>query len=66
MGYMTDTAQSWALRDDGSYARIAGGGKPVQIKLLEQLTGAEETLTSKAAARALKPRVAKTQTRKKK
>ncbi len=66
MGYMNDTAQSWSLKDDGSYARIAGGGKPVQIKLLEQLTGAEEVPTGKAAARALKPRVAKAPNRKKK
>ena len=64
MGYVSDTAQSWALEDDGSYARIAGGGKPVQIKLLEQLAGADEP--EKIKSRPLLPRVAKSTTRKKK
>ena len=64
MGYVSDTAQSWALKDDGSYARVAGGGKPVQIKLLEQLTGADEP--EKIKFRSLLPRVAKSTSRKNK
>ncbi|MES2885986.1 MAG: polyphosphate kinase 1 [Pseudomonadota bacterium] len=58
LGYLSDTAQSWVLKDDGSYARVAGGGKPVQIKLLEQLTGPDEPEKIKAT-RSLLPRVAK-------
>ncbi len=65
MGYLNDTAQSWSLKDDGSYARIAGGGKPVQIKLLEQLTGIDELEKPKSKP-ALLPRVAKSTSRKKK
>jgi len=65
MAYLNDTSQSWSLKDDGSYARIAGGGKPVQIKLLEQLTGTEELEKPKAKS-ALLPRVAKSTHRKKK
>ncbi len=58
MGYMHDTAQSWRLAEDGSYSRVAGGGKPVQIKLLEQLTGADEPEKIKLKSTLL-PRVAK-------
>ena len=59
MGYLNDTAQSWVLKDDGSYSRIPGGGMPVQIKLLEQLTGPDQPEKTKANA-SLLPRVAKT------
>ncbi len=59
MAYLGDTAQSWALKDDGSYSRVPGGGKPVQIRLLEQLTGGDEPEKTKGSS-ALLPRVAKT------
>jgi len=64
MGYLGDTAQSWVLKDDGSYSRVPGGGKPVQIKLLEQLTGADEPDNAKSSP-SLLPRVAKTARKKK-
>ena len=59
MGYLHDTAQSWVLLPDGSYTRIAGGGKPVQIKLLEQLTGGDEHVSSNKGKGSLKPLKAK-------
>ncbi len=59
MGYLHDTAQSWVLLPDGSYTRIAGGGKPVQIKLLEQLTGGDENTIATQRKSSLKPLKAK-------
>ena len=64
MGYMSDTAQSWVLREDGSYTRVSGGGKPVQIKLLEQLTGPDEPEKAKGKS-SLLPRVPKPSRKKK-
>ena len=58
MAYVSDTAQSWLLKDDGSYARLVGSGKPVQSKLLEQLTGADEPEKLKSKSSML-PRMAK-------
>ena len=63
--YVGDTAQSWTLKDDGSYSRIAGGGKPVQSKLLEQLTGADEIADKLKTKTVLLPRVAKPKGKKK-
>ena len=63
MAYVNDTAQSWTLKDDGSYARIAGGGKPVQTRLLEQLTAADSVAAATGRS-ALKPLKAKPEKRK--
>jgi polyphosphate kinase len=40
--YLADTAQSWLLQADGSYRRPEpqAGAQPVQLKLLEEITGA--------------------------
>ena len=65
MAYVSDTAQSWALGADGRYTRVQGGGKAIQTRLLEQLTGAEEPEKPKRSP-SLKPRVAKPVARKKK
>lgn len=64
MAYVSDTAQSWLLKDDGSYTRVAGGGKPVQSKFLEQLTGADEPEKLKSKSSML-PRMAKRARKKK-
>ena len=64
MAYVGDTAQSWRLMDDGSYVRLAGGGKPVQSTLLEQLTGADEPEKFKSKS-AMLPRMAKRPRKKK-
>ncbi|MDI3260636.1 MAG: polyphosphate kinase 1 [Sinobacteraceae bacterium] len=39
--YLADTAQSWLLQPDGSYRRAEAeaGAQPVQLRLLEELTG---------------------------
>lgn len=50
MAYVDDKAQSWLLRDDGRYERASGGGKPVQIRLLETLTGGDEVAGAAATA----------------
>jgi polyphosphate kinase len=64
MAYIHDSTQSWTLRDDGSYVQVVGGGKPVQVRLLEQLTGPDEPeKISKAST--LRPRVAKPKAKKK-
>ena len=43
LGYVADTAQSWLLQADGSYLHAGGTGKPVQVQLLEDLTGFDAT-----------------------
>ena len=50
MAYVDDRAQSWLLRADGRYERAGGGGKPVQTRLLESLTEADEAASAGAAA----------------
>lgn len=55
MAYVEDRAQSWALRADGRYERLGGGGKGVQTRLLEVLTG-YDVPEVKAVEQMLKPR----------
>jgi len=55
MAYVDDRAQSWALREDGRYERLGGGGKGVQTRLLETLTD-YELPEAKVVSQMLKPR----------
>lgn len=58
LAYISDTAQGWELKEDGSYTRLSGGGKAMQMKLLEQITGPDEPEKAKAK-NTLRPHVSK-------
>jgi polyphosphate kinase len=59
LGYLADASQSWALQAEGSYLRVPGGGKPVQMKILDDMVSAGPQTPAVEAHQSLLPRTAK-------